>query len=91
MKGQTDVVCSPDECVMIPGGNAGMTKGGTGDVLAGLVAALATKNDLWLSAIAGSYINKKAGESLYKRVGLYFNATDLVHEIPMVMRELILQ
>src|SRR5581483_4852193 len=34
VKGQKDVVCSPTECVEIAGGNAGMTKGGTGDVLA---------------------------------------------------------
>lgn len=90
MKGQTDVVCSPDTSVMVEGGNAGMTKGGTGDVLAGLVAALATKNDLLLAAQAGSYLNKKAGESLYKRVGLYFNASDLVAEIPVVMKKLLL-
>lgn len=89
LKGEEDVVCSPDKCVLISGGNAGMTKGGTGDVLAGLVTALYCKNDAYLSACAGSYINKKAGESLYKRVGPYFNASDLVDEIPKVMKELI--
>ena len=67
-----------------------MTKGGTGDVLAGLVAALACKNDSFLAASAGSFINKKAGDSLFKRVGPYFNASDLCDEIPKVMKELIL-
>ncbi len=86
LKGEEDIVCSSDKCVRISGGNAGMTKGGTGDVLAGLVAALACKNDLFLSATAGSYFNKKAGESLYKRVGLNFNASDLASEIPGVMK-----
>ncbi|MBI2622837.1 MAG: hydroxyethylthiazole kinase [Candidatus Levybacteria bacterium] len=90
LKGLTDVVCSPKECVQISGGNAGMTKGGTGDVLAGLVAALSCKNDLFLAAAAGSFINKKAGESLFKRVGPYFNASDLADEIPRAMKELIL-
>ena len=66
-----------------------MTKGGTGDVLAGLVAALYCKNDAFLSACAGSYINKKAGESLQKKVGIYFNATDLAAEIPRVMKGLL--
>ncbi len=89
LKGQKDIVCSPKQCVEISGGNAGMTKGGTGDVLAGLVAALATKNDLWLAATAGSYINKKAGEELYKKVGYYFNASDLAEEIPQVMNTLL--
>ena len=69
LKGATDTVCSPNECVKIEGGNVGMTKGGTGDVLAGLVAALYCKNDAFLSACVGSYINKKAGERLFKRVG----------------------
>ncbi|MEK7186126.1 MAG: NAD(P)H-hydrate dehydratase [Patescibacteria group bacterium] len=90
VKGEKDIVCSSaGGCVEIPGGNAGMTKGGTGDVLAGLVASLYCKNDAFLSACAGSYINKKAGESLYKRVGPYFNSSDLADEIPKVMRELL--
>jgi len=97
-KGPTDFVCSPFgsaqgeiRCVRISGGNAGMTKGGTGDVLASLIASLYCKNDdSFLVASAGSYLNKKAGESLFKRVGYYFNASDLVDEIPQVMKNLIL-
>lgn len=89
LKGPTDIVCSPSECVEVEGGNEGMTKGGTGDVLAGLVVGLACKNDLFLAATAGSYINKRAGDELYKRVGPYFNATDLADEIPRVMKELL--
>lgn len=89
LKGPTDVVCSPSQCLEIEGGNPGMTKGGTGDVLAGLIAALACKNDLFLSACAGAFINKKAGESLYERVGPFFNASDLCDEIPKVMKKLI--
>lgn len=88
LKGPTDIVCSPTECMEIKGGNAGMTKGGTGDVLAGLVAALACKNDPFLAAVAGSFINKKAGEELAKRVGIYFNASDLAQEIPYVFKNI---
>jgi NAD(P)H-hydrate epimerase len=67
-----------------------MTKGGTGDILAGLVAALACKNDLYLSASVGSYINKRAGEELFKKVGYYFNASDLASEIPQIMQRILL-
>ncbi len=88
-KGVEDIIASPSTSVSVVGGNAGMTKGGTGDVLAGLVAALACKNDPFLAACAGSYINKKAGDELYKRVGPYFNASDLADEIPKVMKELL--
>ena len=87
VKGHEDTVCSPEKCITVTGGNPGMTKGGTGDVLAGLIAALACKNDLFLSAVCGSYINKKAGDSLFERVGSYFNASDLVDEIPKVMKK----
>lgn len=91
VKEHEDVVCSPEECVRVQGGNAGMTKGGTGDVLAGLTAALAAQNeDLYLVAKAASYINKKTGDKLFEKVGYYFNATDLVSAIPGVMKDLLL-
>ncbi len=90
LKGEVDEVVSPTESVKVTGGNAGMTKGGTGDVLAGLVASLYCKNDdPFLVASAASYINKKAGESLEKSMGIYFNASDLVSEIPKVMKDLV--
>lgn len=85
LKGPTDIVCQGNKCIEIKGGNPGMTKGGTGDVLAGLAAALYTKNDSWTAATMASYINKKAGDSLYKRVGPYFNAEDLVREVPLTI------
>ncbi len=86
LKEPVDIACPPaGGCRVIEGGNPGMTKGGTGDVLAGLIAALACKNDPFLATIAGSFINKKAGDQLYQRVGPYFNASDLADEIPSVM------
>ncbi len=98
VKGEVDVVCNGGECdgrICVPGeyreirgGNSGMTKGGTGDVLAGLIVALACKNDPFLATIAGSFINKKAGDALYERVGPYFNATDLANQIPVTMKEI---
>lgn len=91
-KGATDIVACPSQTVTISGGNPGMSKGGTGDVLAGLVAALYTQNDdAFLAACAGSFINKKAGESLFERVGTNFNASDLAAEIPQVMKKLTTQ
>lgn len=84
-------VCTPGECVQIEGGNEGMTKGGTGDVLSGLIAALACKNDPMLAAMAGSFINKKAGDALYTSVGPFFNASDLAYEIPHTMKRLFIE
>ncbi len=90
LKGEEDYVCDDKTSIIIKGGNQGMTKGGTGDVLAGLVASFYCKNDAFLSAISASFINKKAGDELYKTMGLYYNASDLANEIPKVMKEFIL-
>ena len=90
LKGEKDIACNKEgDCRVIEGGNAGMTKGGTGDVLAGLIAALACKNNPFLATIAGSFINKQAGDELYKTVGPYFNATDLASLIPKTMKALV--
>jgi NAD(P)H-hydrate epimerase len=89
LKGKEDIICDSEQCLVNKTGNEGMTKGGTGDVLAGLVAALYCKNDAFLSAACGTYLNGLAGDKLYERVGPYFNASDLVHELPSVMNEVI--
>lgn len=80
-----NLVCSPEKCVEIKGGNPGLTKGGTGDVLAGLIVALAAKNPAFLSAQAGCYLTKKAADELYKKVGFSYNADDLADEIPRIL------
>lgn len=88
LKGEEDIVATENESYIIKGGNAGMTKGGTGDVLAGLIAGLAAKNDPLLATLAGSFINKTAGDDLYQSVGPFFNATDLANQIPKTMKRL---
>jgi len=81
------IVCSPDKCVVIEGGNAGLTKGGTGDVLAGLTVGLVAKNEPFLAACTASFILKKAADQLYKKVGFAYNADDLAQKIPEVLGE----
>ena len=89
LKGEKDYVANRSKILEVPGGNQGMTKGGTGDVLAGLAASLYCKNDAFLSAVCASYLNKKAAESLYEKMGYYFNALDLAQAIPSVMKNLL--
>lgn len=85
-KGETDLAVSPQTAVQkiwqVTGGNAGMTKGGTGDVLAGLIAALYCNHDATIATLIGSYTNKATGDVLFTKVGPFFNATDLVAAIP---------
>jgi len=81
------IICSPDRCAIIRGGNAGLTKGGTGDVLAGLTVGLAAKNPPFLAAGAAAFVIKKAADQLYKKVGFAYNADDLAQKIPEVLGE----
>ncbi len=91
LKGETDIIASKDNIRKLKGGNAGMTKGGTGDVLAGLLAGLYCKNDPWISAVSASYICKKAGEELFKDKGYWYNASDLSNQIPRTMKNLLIK
>jgi len=69
-------------------GNAGMTHGGTGDVLAGITAALiAQGNDKFISARVATYVNGKAADILYKKKGYGYLASDLVDVIPNVLKK----
>lgn len=86
LKGDPDYVVAGEEVKKNVSGNAGMTKGGTGDVLAGLVAALATQNDPFLAARAGVFLNGEAADGLAERVSYYYNAGDLVKEIPKILK-----
>ena len=83
LKGKIDIILSKDKIFFVKGGNAGMTKGGTGDVLAGLCAGfLAQSKDMVQSAINASYFNKKIGDILLKKKkGFTYLASDMVEEI----------
>lgn len=85
LKGATDYIATSGQLYYNTTGNAGMTKGGTGDVLAGLIAALAAKNDPLLSAEAGVYVNGLAGDRLYKKYGYYYSANELIPEAQKVL------
>jgi len=86
LKGKTDYVAWQEDFKKNTAGSAGMTKGGTGDVLAGLVAGLAVKNDLDLAARAAVFLNGRAGEELEKRKGHMYSASELINEVPKVYR-----
>ena len=85
-KGEIDFVCQGESEQAVSGGNAGMTKGGTGDVLAGLIAGLYTMSDDPFSVgVLGSYVNKTAGDQLFSQVGPFYSTQQLVLQIPKVL------
>ena len=87
LKGQNDYISDGNIIYENQTGNAGMTKGGMGDVLAGLIGGLLAKNDKMVAAQAGAYINGLAGDRLYEKKSAFYNAEDLVNEIGEIWKE----
>ena len=88
LKGKTDEIITSSKTYNNKTGNAGMTKAGTGDVLAGLcVSFLAQGLSLKQSAINAAYYNGLAGDILLKKKkGFTYLASDLVEEIKRILK-----
>lgn len=89
LKAVVDIISDGHEVFVIEGGNAGLTKGGTGDVLAGTVVSFYAKNDALLSCIAGSVLIKKTAEELGKTQGTWYNVINLIDKMPEVLKQLL--
>lgn len=89
IKGREDLIISAEQTCHVDGGHSRATVAGTGDVLSGIAAALyAQSKEPYRAAVAASLIAKRAAERLGERLGFGFLASDLVEEIPLVMKEL---
>ncbi|WP_048056343.1 bifunctional ADP-dependent NAD(P)H-hydrate dehydratase/NAD(P)H-hydrate epimerase [Methanocaldococcus fervens] len=86
LKGKYDIIFNANNVKINKTGNAGLTKGGTGDVLAGLIGALFAVNDAFISACCGAFINGYAGDLLLKEKGYCFTPLDLIEKIPNVLK-----
>ncbi len=89
VKGPTDIIISRNKIAYNRTGNQGMTKAGTGDILAGLtVGFLAKTKDLFKSAVAASYINGYVGDLLLKKKrGYTFIASDILEDLEKIDRK----
>lgn len=89
LKGHVDVISDGRETLLNKTGSPSMTKGGTGDTLAGICSALlATGNSPLNSACAAAYMNGLAGEFASKDFGPGLLASDLIDLIPKVLGKL---
>jgi NAD(P)H-hydrate epimerase len=70
-----------------PLGNPGMASAGTGDVLAGVIAALvAQRLDLWAAATIGVVAHARAGDLAAAEVGERgLIASDIIGRLPAVL------
>lgn len=86
-KDVVSVASDGNSSVLIGGGNVGLIKGGTGDVLAGLAVGLLAKNEPLLAISAAQYLVKRAAERLSGQVDLMYNADDLAEEVGRAFAE----
>lgn len=89
LKAVQDIMSDGQEVITVHGGNAGLTKGGTGDVLAGLVGALNAKNDQLTSCVVSSIFLKRAADELSSQYGLWYNTSQLIDQIPRTAKALL--
>ena len=87
VKGKNDLILSSSKFRINRSGNAGMTVGGTGDALAGIITALSSQGlNTFDSACLGVFINGLAGDKAYENYGNGFSASNLVSFIGNVIK-----
>jgi NAD(P)H-hydrate epimerase len=84
-KGATDIISNGVTTKYNHTGNAGMTTGGTGDVLAGLVAGFCATNNLFQACCAAAFVNGLAGDHCFNNAHYAYTASDVVEAIPSVL------
>ncbi|MBD3328693.1 NAD(P)H-hydrate dehydratase [Candidatus Peregrinibacteria bacterium] len=90
LKGPEDIVASEEgEMVANATGNSGMTVGGSGDVLSGLVASFMAQGLTGYDACqTAAFICGKVGDELMKTKGFSYSASDIALEIPYIIRQM---
>ncbi len=90
VKGPVDHIAADDGRVHeVEGGNAGLTVGGTGDALAGLIAGFRAQHLPPLECCRlASTIVKRAGVALAETRGFSYTAHDVIRQIPHLLHSL---
>ena len=86
LKGNIDIISDGYRTKLNFTGNPGMTVGGTGDVLSGIVGAfLSWGVKPFEAAVAGAFVNGAAGDFVKAEKGYHMVASDLLKWIPKVI------
>ena len=91
LKGHRTIVAAPDGRMAVnTTGNAGMAKGGSGDMLSGIILALLAQGVYpFDAAVLGAYIHGAAGDAAARELSLSsMLASDCIAALPRVLRTL---
>ena len=87
LKGWKNIISNGELTTVIERSTPAMTVGGTGDVLAGLVAGFCSKlNSSFDASCSAVYLNGIAGFMAYQKLGLHIVASDLLDNLPEVLK-----
>lgn len=90
LKGHVDTISDGIKTAFNKTGSPFMTKGGTGDTLAGICGAMLARGlNCYNAACAAAYINGKAGEIAAMRYSDGMLASDLIERIPEAIKKYI--
>ncbi len=90
LKGWRTVIASPDGRIAVnTTGNPGMAKGGSGDVLDGIIVALLGFGlSTFDAGVCGAYIHGKVGDLCADELGEYsMTPTDMISKLPNVLKK----
>jgi NAD(P)H-hydrate epimerase len=87
LKGKEDWITDGVRFKMNRSGNAGMTVGGTGDVLAGICGALFCNDDTFHAACSAAFVNGFAGDLCFEKYGYNYTSVELIREIPAAFKK----
>lgn len=87
LKGWVNIVSDGEQLAAIKRSTPAMTVGGSGDVLSGLAAGLLAKMKHFDAAVVALYVNGVSGNLAFKKAGLHIIATDLIDNLPEVMKK----
>ncbi len=92
LKGKFTIITSPTgRQVVESGGNPGLAKGGSGDVLSGIILAMVMQDQPIFEAICNAcYLHSASADNLVKEKHSVYDltATDIIEGIPNVLRTL---
>ena len=90
LKSHRTVIAKDGELYLNTAGNSGMAKGGSGDVLAGVIASLTAQGaEPFKAAAAGAHIHALAGDIAAEKLGkTAMLPSDIIDSLPEVYRDL---
>ncbi len=97
LKGATTLVTNGDKTVFVTAGTPGMARGGSGDVLTGVIGGLmcggnARGMSAFAAAVYGAYICGKAGEAAAEDRGiLSMTPADTLANIPLITKDMMIE